>query len=49
MTHEELKKKIEKIVQDAIERQMDWEAYYEGIFEKPTEEIMNLIEEYKSA
>ena len=42
---EELENKIDRIVKDSIESQMDWEAYYEGSSEEATNEIMSLIKQ----
>lgn len=46
MNIKELQEKIGKIVQKAIEGQMDWNAYYQGSWEEPTEEIFDLVNEY---
>lgn len=47
MTHKELKKKIAKIVKEAIEDQMDWHVYFQGDNKAAVNEIMDLIYEYE--
>jgi hypothetical protein len=43
---DKLIKEIGEIVKKAIEGQMDWEAYYEGGFEEPTQEIFEVVNEH---
>lgn len=39
----ELREQIGKIVKEAIEAQMDFESYYGGYSEEPTDQIMQLL------
>lgn len=43
MNKNQLEEEIKEIVKDAIEGQMDWEAYYEGSYEEPTNAILSLF------
>lgn len=47
MNNKELREELTKITQDAIESQMDTEAYYSGRNEPLVDEIMELIDQQK--